>query len=309
MGAQLSCIITTKDKNDPKLKDLLYSIEQQTYRNFETIIVTEGNSESAKAIGLKRANGKVICILASDNYLNDNEFFEKCLKPIIESENAPFPVYASYPHQYYYYKEDNILNRYFALFGVNDPIPFYLKKADKFSYLYIHGKSNLDFAYFYFNKCLTFGDNGFFIRKDILKQADIEHYYHIDVIQDIINLGYKNFAYVNTTIWHRTGGNIFKFFLKRFRYADKFSKGRRWHMVERKDLPRLFWFIISTLTLIYPLYLSVKGYKIIKDRAWFLHLLICLITIGVYGLWVMKKSVLSFAALVGPKALKGVLVQ
>jgi len=297
MGALLSCIITAKDRNDPKLKDLEYSLSQQTFHNFETIIITEGNSEIAKAIGLKRAKGSIICILASDNYLNDDRFFEKCLKPIIESWNEPYPVYGSYPHQYWYYKDDDILNRYFALFGVNDPIPFYLKKNDKMSYLLINKRSNIDFLHFNFNECLTFGDNGMFVRKDILMKADIEHYFHIDVFQDLINLGYKTYALVNTTIWHRTGGNIFKFFLKRLKYADKFSEGRRWHMVERKDLPRLAWFIVSTLTLIYPLYLSVKGYRIIKDKAWFLHLPVCLITLGVYGIWTFKKLIISLAKL------------
>ena len=73
-------------------------------------------------------------------------------------------------------------------------------------------------------------------------------------------------------------------------------------MVTRKDLPGLCWFIFSTLTLVYPLYLSMKGYKIIKDKAWFLHLPICLITMGVYGLWIIKKSALSFVRLIVQRA-------
>lgn len=285
MIKKLSCIITAKDRNDPKLKDLEYSLAQQTFRNFETIIVTEGNSETAKAIGLKRAKGNIICILASDNYLNDTQFFEKCLKPFEDKE-----VVGSYPIHYWYYRDDNILNRYFALFGVNDPIPLYLKKNDKFPY-WVQAPDNrwadvVDIAY-----VRTLGDNGFFIRKDILMKADIDHYFHIDVCQDLFDLGYKRYAIVNTSIWHRTGGNIIEFFAKRLKYADKFSEGRRWKMVTKKDLPKLLWFIFSTLTLIYPLYLSVKGYKIIKDKAWFLHLPICLITIGVYGIWTLKRLI------------------
>ena len=294
MGAMLSCIITAKDRNDKKLQDLLYSVEQQTFRNFETIIITEGNSETAKAIGLKRAKGQIICILASDNYLHDPRFFEVCLKPFENKE-----IVGSFPLKYWHNREDNILNRYFALFGVNDPIPLYLHKNDRASY-YAEEICNYPILFTYshpeyfivnLDSVPTLGDNGFFIRKDILMKADIEHYFHIDVCQDVFNLGYKIYAIVNTSIWHRTGGNIIKFFLKRFRYADKFSGGRRWKMVTRQDLPRLFWFIFSTLTLIYPLYLSVKGYRIIKDKAWFLHLLICLITIGVYGLWILKKLI------------------
>lgn len=287
---KLSVIITAKDINDSKLKDLENSIKQQTFQDFEVLIITAGDSESAKAIGIKKAQGEIVCILSSDNYLNDNRFFEKCLKPIIESWNEPYPIYASFPTRYWYYKNDDILNRYFALFGVNDPIPLYLRKNDRFPYYFCYPDKG-DFTNWTSKECLTFGDNGFFIRKDILLKADIEHYFHIDVIQDIIKLGFNNFAYVNTSIWHRTGGNIFKFFLRRFKYADKFSEGRRWHMVEKRDLPRLLWFIFSTLTLAYPLYLSFKGYRVIRDKAWFLHLPICLITLGVYGLWTLKKLI------------------
>lgn len=304
MGAYLSCIITAKDRDDQKLKDLECSLSLQTFRNFETLIITEGNSETAKAIGLKRAKGQIVCILASDNYLNDPLFFAKCLKPF-EDER----IVGTFPLRYWHYKQDNILNRYFALFGVNDPIPLYLGKNDRASYYtkeiceypIIFTYTKPDYFVVNLSSVPTLGDNGFFIKKDILMKADIEHYFHIDVCQDLFNLGYKKYAIVNTAIWHRTGGNIVKFFIKRLIYADKFLQGRRWHMIEKKDLPRLTWFIFSTLTLIYPIYLSFKGYRKIQDVAWFLHLPICLITLGVYGLWTIKKSVLLSAHSIVPK--------
>lgn len=292
MSYKLSIIITAKDKEDSKLTDLIFSISRQTFRNFETIVVTEGDSESAKAIGLRRATGQYVCILASDNYLNDTQFFERCLKPLDENKD----ITGSFPFRYFYNKDDDILNRYFSLFGVNDPIPLFLNKNDKAPY---YADELLGYPFFLFdtNKGYvkikldtvpTLGDNGFFIRRDILLKADIDHYFHIDVCQDLYNLGYKKYAFVDTSIWHRTGGNIFKFFAKRMRYADKFAEGRRWHMVDKGETILLVWFILSTLTLIYPLYLSFKGYKKIKDIAWFLHLPICLITIGVYGIWVIQ---------------------
>ena len=298
----LSVIITAKDINDYKLQDLLISIKAQEYVNFETIIVTEGNSETAKAIGLRKAKGDIVCILASDNFLNDSHFFLKCLEPFKENR-----VVGSYPLRYYYKANDDILNRYFALLGVNDPIPLYLGKNDRASYLadtlYGYPIVWTHRPYFIVNLPYvpTLGDNGFFIRKNILLKANIENYFHIDVCQDLFDLGYNTYAVVDTTIWHRTGGNLIKFFKKRLFYADKFVNGRRWHMVNRKDLPRLLLFIISTVTMVYPLCLSIMGYRKIKDRAWFLHLPICLITIGVYGIWVIRKLALLFARLIVPK--------
>ena len=277
---KLSVIITAKDKNDQKLKDLLYSIEQQTFKDYEIIVVTEGDSESAKAIGIKKAKGEIVCILASDNFLDNKDFFKDCIY-LFRYDWTHF----TYPEYYSYKKEDNILNRYFSLFGCNDPIPLYLYKNDRFPRLPF--KYNVGFK--------TFGDNGFFIRREIIFKSDLDHYYHIDNIYDIWNKCFKNGHIIATSIWHRTGGNIFKFFIKRFKYADKFATPyRRWHMVEtRQDYLRLLWFIFCTITLIQPLYLSFKGYRVIKDKAWFLHPIVCWFTLITYGLWILKRLTLS----------------
>ena len=277
MSCILSVIITAKDKNDPKLKDLIWSIRQQSFKNYEIIVETEGDSESAKGIALLKAKGNIICILASDNYLNDTELFGKV---IYQFNN--YDVNGIYPKKYFYYKYDNILNRYFSLFGCNDPIPLYLDKNDKLPY-YLENH-NSEFK--------TFGDNGFFIRKSILLKSDIKHYYHIDNIYDLWEMGYQNIYSIDSVIWHRTGDNIFKFFIKRFKYADKFATPyRRWRMVEKKDLPNLLWFIFCTITLIQPLYLSVKGYRVIKDKAWFLHPIVCWFTLITYGIWTFKRLI------------------
>jgi glycosyltransferase involved in cell wall biosynthesis len=129
---ELSIIITAKDKNDWLLKDLLRSIDAQTYPKdkYEVLVITEGDSESAKGIGVKRARGKYVCILASDNYLDSKGFLEYHIRCL----NAHPDYTGMYPGYYSYYREDDILNRYFALIGGNDVIPFYLGKNDKFSY-------------------------------------------------------------------------------------------------------------------------------------------------------------------------------
>lgn len=282
---KLSIIVTAKDIDDPKLKELLWSIRQQTFKDYEVIVETEGDSESAKGIAIKKAKGEIVCILASDNYLQYSNFFDRAIGFL---DKYP-ELIGAFPMRFWYYKDDFMLNRYFALFGVNDPIPLYLHKNDKQPYYKSLGDNTTDYSW-EFDRVLTFGDNGMFVRRNILMQVDIEHYYHIDVFQDLFNKGYKKYGMINMAIWHRTGGNIFKFFLKRYRYADKFNTPyRRWHMVERKDIPNLLWFIFCTITLIQPLYLSVKGYRVIKDKAWFMHPIVCWATLITYGLWTLKK--------------------
>ena len=279
----LSIIITAKDKNDPKLLDLLSSIGEQTYpkEHYEILVITEGDSESAKAIGVRQAKGKIVGIFASDNYLNDKEFISKCMKPFRNND-----IVGTFPIRYFYNKKDNILNRYFSLIGGNDPLAGYLGKNDKESYL-VDLKFQFDYKKGGLKRIPTLGDNGFFIRRSILLYADLDHYYHIDVCQDLFNKGYRTYAIINTSIWHRTGGNILKFFFKRYKYADKFLYNRRWHMVTKQDLPKVRLFILSTITPL-SLFVPFMGYKKIRDIAWFLHPLVCLLTIITYGLLYLK---------------------
>ncbi len=285
---KLSIIVTAKDKDDKLYRDFIQSVQQQTFTDYEIITVTEGDSESAKAIGLKKAKGKIVGIFASDNFLDDPNFLKKCLLPF-NDPNIDF----SLPIQYSYFNNDNPLNRYFALMGVNDVIPYYLDKADRKSRFYEHAPYYTDYVVCdvkFRKQVRTVGDNGTFVRLNLLRQADIDNYYHIDVFQDLHNLGYTQYALVNTSLWHRTGGNIFKSFWKRFKYADKFmTPKRRWKMVTKSDIWPLVKFVLGTLIVIPRLWESFRGYMIKRDWAWFLHWPVCMLTIITYGLLVVKR--------------------
>ncbi len=270
---RLSLVIPCKDINDLKLKELLKSIDAQDFPKdeMETLIVSEGTSESAKAIGIRKAKGEVIGILASDNELVRESFLTQMF-------NVCMVRGASYPVMYHYRKDDDVLNRYFSLIGGNDTFSFYLGKNDKATYgVY---QPILGFP--------AFGDNGFFIKKDIIEKSDLDNYYHVDNVQDTSVIP----RVVAIDIWHKTGGNIFKFFAKRYRYGlqHAFNKNRRWHLVDfsqPKDIRRFLWFIFSTLTIVEPLCLSIRGYLKIRDIAWFMHPLICLATLFTYALLVV----------------------
>src|SRR3990167_9275262 len=120
---KLSLIIPAKDVNDRKLKDLLSSIHKQDFQaqEMEVLVITEGTSESAKAIGIRRAKGNVIGFLASDNELIGSDFL------MSHYQNALFQG-APYPLKYFHSMADDILNRYFVLIGGNDPLAYYMRK-------------------------------------------------------------------------------------------------------------------------------------------------------------------------------------
>ena len=272
----LSIIIPCLNQNDQKLKELLASIRYQDFptNQMEVLVISEGTSESAKAIGIRRAKGEVVGILASDNELMQHRFLThmtECAK-----ENG-----ACYPQRYSHIYPDNALNRYFALIGGNDPMCYYMGKNDKASYL----NNRL-------NQRGSIGDNGFFIRKSLVESTDLDNYYHIDnaieanVVPSVCDL----------SIWHKTGGNIFSFFAKRYRYGlqHAFNPNRRWHLVDfhqPKDIVRLLWFIFCSATLVEPFILSLRGYLKIRDRAWFIHPVACLMTLLTYACLVAHLSI------------------
>ena len=272
----LSLIVPVRDENDPKLHELIRSIDKQVFpkEKFEVLIVTEGTSESAKAIGIRQAKGDVIGILASDNELIDTF-------TLSEGYELAAHFGAAYPNKYYYDRHDDILNRYFALIGGNDPLSYYMGKNDRASHLVHDIPVDLGKR--------TIGDNGFFIRKNLIEYTDLDNYYHIDNAIEALVGSRCEVRPWHGTIWHKTGGNIFRFFAKRYRYGlqHAFNSNRRWHLVDfrkPKDIWRLLWFILITLTLIEPLSKSFRGYRKIKDVAWFIHPLACIFTVATYTL-------------------------
>ena len=294
---RLSLVVPCKDKNDHKLLELIKSIEAQDFpkSEMETLVITEGTSESAKAIGIRKACGEVIGILASDNELGDCQTLSWCYKDAL-SYGACYPAY------YAWWRSDNILNRYFSLIGGNDPLAFYMGKNDRLPW-----PKGIPYEVVSYES--AFGDNGFFIKKSIIEQSDLYNYYHIDNVYDLIK---KNIVYPQPLhqldIWHKTGGNIFSFFRKRYLYGlqHAFNKNRRWHLVDfskPKDIWRLIWFLVCTLTLCEPLVLSIRGYLKVRDIAWFLHPIVCLLTVFSYGLLIVHLILLRlFQSLSAPMA-------
>lgn len=273
MSIKLSIVIPTKSKDDPKLADLLRSIEAQDFPKdqMEILVITEGTSESAKAIGIRKAKGEVIGILASDNVIPSYPKWLETLCFLAKLNGAVQPAY--YEHR----KSDDALTRYFALIGNNDPLAFYMNKNDRFP-RYLGPESILRIT-----NGRTIGDNGYFVVRDLIGMTDLDNYYHIDNANEVPS---DCVTYPNSIV-HNTGGNIFTFFAKRYRYGlqHAFNSNRRWHLVDfsrKEDICRLVWFIVASLTVVHPLVTSIRGYLKLRDLAWFMHPIVCLMTLFTY---------------------------
>jgi len=295
----ISCIIPCKSLDDPNLQDLLDSIKAQDFPQdqIETIVVTEGDSEQAKAIGIRKAKGKICAMFCADNYIFGGNLF-KNVKNIFDSVT----VNGIYTKFYAVCHEDNSLNRYFSLMGNNDPIAYYLGKNDRLPHW--KGEEIVKFDVVNFKDSIpSLGDNGFFYRRNEILQANLNHYYPMDCAEDLRKLNMKTYMRISFPhIWHRTtDGNLIKFLIKRYKYArDLYSdrKDRRWRMLDTKsDYWKLVGFICATITVIQPVMVSIYGFTKIRDFAWFWHWPVCVGFLVTYGILVCRnilKSVFLF---------------
>lgn len=275
-----SCIIpvSAKDADSQMLKDLIGSIRSQDFdqSQIEILVMGEecGDSEQSKAAGILKAQGEICAMFCADNLLMNNQVFKDVNRLLGE-----FNSIGIYSKHYAYVKKDNSLNRYFSLMGNNDPIAFYLGKSDRKPF-WEHDENECFSAVRFDEEIPSLGDNGFFFKRSILNEANIDNYYPMDVAVDLSRKGYSQ--YIRTAgsyLWHRTSDNLLTFLKKRYRYArDLYSDrtDRRWKMLATNDdVLRLGWFIVSTITVVPCLVISIKGFLKIKDWAWFWHWPVC----------------------------------
>lgn len=263
---KFSIVIPAKDKNDPQLKELLDSIEAQRYpsEDVEVLVITEGDSEQAKGIGAKRARGDIVGFFCCDNLIVDDDLFLHVANTFRKDKKLT----GFYSNFYEYKHTRNSLERYFALMGYNDPIPYYLGKCDRKPH-HTWEEGVIAKVKYYLGK-ESLGDNGFFFRRDHLVQADLDHFYPMDICVDLEERDLMfYYVYANAYICHRTtNGNLLKFLWRRYKYArDLYCNrtDRRWKIISgKKDYCRLSGFIFETV-LAFPAILR-SSYRAIYFR-------------------------------------------
>lgn len=261
------------------------------------------NAEFNKGYGLQYAKNEYILMIDHDNIIPHSEWLKRMIEPHLENKN----IVATEPIRYKYKQSLSLLDRYFALFGVNDPVPYYLGKADRLDY--ITNKYNLkgnakDLNKYYlvdFDKnnpksIPTLGANGFLIKKKYFLKSyhEPDKYFHIDINVDLVKQGYTTYAFIKDDIIHLTNSRFLNFLKRRILYMNQYYMNnfsvRRYSVFYPEDGPRLILFIIYSLTLIKPLYDSFKGWLKIKDIAWFIHPFMCLSMLFIYGTTMIKGS-------------------
>jgi len=287
----------------------------QIIKKYQGKIIPENtrSPEGAKSYALAIAQNEIILEVDDDNVLPDKNWLAKMI--------SFFDKYPSitgvYPWRYHHNRSDKPLNRYFSLFGVNDPVALFLNRADRQSYIsdkwQLAGKAKNKGDHFLveFNtkNLSTVGANGFLIKRKLLNKAKVDpkHFFHIDVNWDLVNQGHNQYVVAKNDIYHISGEKFFKFFVKRKKYMEnlylKDLSNRRYLLYDKtRDKKKIILYSISALTLIGPIIKSIKGFVKIPDPAWFLHPIISLAMFWIYFLSVANWQFWNYLGILKKKA-------
>ena len=301
------------------LKTCLNSIIKQKYpsSNYEIIIADGGSTdktlsiakiykskiyqnplktaEAGKAVGVKKAIGRYICLIDSDNILPQSNWLKKMLVPL-EMDSQ---IIGSEPIKFTYRAKSGLFERYSALIGANDPYAFItgvydrknminnkwtglkIDQIDKNKYIEIKLKPNTIIP--------TIGANGTIFRSNFLKKnLKSDYLFDIDIISQVLNQTQKSltFAKVKIGMIHTfCESSLSKFIRKQKRrlidyYSYKNLRQYDWSPINQQSQIK---FILYTIFIIPSLIDSIRGFFKKPDSVWFLHPFFCLITLFIYG--------------------------
>lgn len=259
-------------------------------------------------LGFKKAKGKVILIIQSDNLVTSSDWLRRMIQPFMENKD----IFCTYTAQYSYKKSMSATTRYGALIGANDPLisPYFLDKIEKIPMTrkkynkgeIINENNNYYVVKFNNKNCPPLGDNGQMVLRSAIEKVNInpEEYMHLDTWTKMFDLGYTTCGVVKTSVIHAITPNIIKMAKRRVQIKEEFfdeqKRNRRFLVFNselRKDKINLIKFIVYSVTIIPTLMQSVLGYFRIKDSAWFLHPLICYTMLVFYAYSEAKRVVRS----------------
>lgn len=267
-------------------------------------------AESGKAVALKNATGEFVVLLDSDNILPNATWLRQMIRPLVSSPELIGAEPIRYTHRW----QDGFIDRYCALIGMNDPLCLWVGNYDRFCTLTgkwteipIETKDRDDYLELTLEsgKLPTIGANGAIFRKSIFEnnpELVKDYLFDIDVVEELVaKKGPQKFAKVKVGIVHLyCGSDLKKFARKQLRRIKDMlyrrsvtnifitkKRGERRYNWSSNSLPPLevsiFKFALSCLLVIPLVYQSFVGYSRKKDLAWFVHPLLCWITLVMYA--------------------------
>lgn len=305
----ISFIIPTYNA-EKHLEKCLQSIVTQDYPNekYEVLVVDGGSTdktvdivrkfglklfknskkdaETAKAIGVKAAQGEIIALLDADNEIASPDWLTKMIQPLVKNPEL-FGVESNYLIK----KDDPLVNQYCMALHIADPFARFL--APKLKGIkkenYIEYEIDPNFPY-------PLGANGFLWRRTIIEKVGKvnDKFEESDFSARALRQGFVKFARVpGVGIYHYHVRTIIDFLKKRRKIGNKFLNRRQegkktWITADHQR--KVFFGVFYCGTLIGPIVEAIREYRRTKLSAWLLHPLMCFLTMAVYGYVFLRRK-------------------
>jgi glycosyltransferase involved in cell wall biosynthesis len=247
--------------------------------------------EAGKSVGLMAAKGELVAFIDSDNIISDSNWLKIMVAPFNEED-----VLGAEPFAFTYRRHDPLITRYVALFGVCDPLQLYVGNRNRWNWVKLNWTDDtlhevIDEGSYYLVKLRkgvripTIGANGFIGRREILLKTDCNPYYFdIDVVYDLIQVGFNKVAMVKTGIVHLHANSLTIFIRKTYRRIRDYFYFRSYRKYPwGASVKGMVIFALHALTVLPLMKEAVKGYKRRPDVAWFFHPIACLLVLLTYG--------------------------
>jgi len=255
--------------------------------------------EAGKAAGIKASAGDLIALVDSDNILPDGDWLERMTAPFCDPD-----IVASEPLEYTARPGDPTLTRYFALLGMNDPLCLFTGNYDRlcgvtgrWTGLAVSQEDRGGYLKLTLTEetLPTIGANGFVFRRQLLNHVSWDPYFFdIDVMHQAVRAGLCQVAKVKTGIVHLYCATLLEFARKQRRRIRDFlffaQEKQRTYPWDRQKKAGIVRFVLAT-ALIFPLgYQALSGYRRRPDHAWLYHVPVCWITLWIYGVGTLSKT-------------------
>ncbi|MBI2596886.1 glycosyltransferase family 2 protein [Candidatus Daviesbacteria bacterium] len=307
------CLSSVRNQNYPSGLEIIIadggSVDQTLViaRRFKSRIINvpeyKQNAEYNKGVAVKKCKNEILLMIDHDNILPHKNWLKNMIRPLVEDST----IIGSGVLRFHYDKDMSLVDRYSALYGGTDPVTIFFNKSAHQGYLYqnFHLKGELveERKYYYKvqlypNALPALGGNGSILRRSLLKYANTkaQYFFHIDIHVDLAKKGYTTYAFVKDTIIHLTNNNFIPFLRRRRYFIEKYHfvdhTKRRYSIYDSKtDKSALLGYVVYSLSIILPTLDAMRGFIKIRDYAWFLHPLMCLGILLVYGITTIKEGV------------------
>ena len=240
------------------------------------------NIERGKSIGLAHASSELVLLLDSDNTLPSPDWLRTAVKALLDHPE----VVGAQAAWFTYKRDDPPANRYCSLFGIGDPVAYYVRKQDHLSHLDTNWTLNgtvvtrhPDYFLVRFTPRTmpTIGSQGFLTRKSLLLRTNwTPSLFHVDSNLELVAAGHDLYAILRREVGHDYVHSVGHLLGKLRRNAELFygQRGERTHVWSVSPL-RLALPLLKMTTVVVPLRDAVRGYRLIRDAAWFLHPVLC----------------------------------